>query len=236
MYQAKLKRTILVFIACVTMFCVCFTMHISATTPSEPSEETSSQIISSEESSQELTFSQDESSQDASEDEDSSSEAASDESVDSAISSDETSTESITEPESSMESVVEISSIPISSGEVSSLIVEAVSEGGAPDYTYESEWNAKQSYVYEGSYAGLNSEAQNNNSQTEQEEIKTTNQSATAQKYAKYATVGMIVFGILTVGSIALLVYYNMKVKRSKKLHPEWYPKKEKVIPKHGKH
>ena len=44
MYNAKLKRTILGFIACVIMFCVCFTMQIFATTPSESTEETSSEV------------------------------------------------------------------------------------------------------------------------------------------------------------------------------------------------
>ncbi len=230
MYTSHIKRTIILFIVSLVMFSLCFTVHISANT-SDPAENTSSEAISSEEVSSEVsseTSSSDEPSQDASSD---SSETASTESTDSAV-SDESAPQS-TDSAVSEQSTVIMSSVPISSGEVSSLVVSTVSDGGAPDHTYESEWNAKQSYVYEGSYVGLSSDTA---SQPEKEEIETTNQSSTAQRYAKYAKIGMIVFALLAVGCIAFLIYYNLKVKKSKKLHPEWYPKKEKVVPKHGKH
>ncbi len=230
MYASHIKKAIILFIVSVVMFSLCFTMHISATT-SEPSENVSSQEVPSEAVSSEVsseTESSDEPSQDVSSD---SSETSSAESTDSVV-SDESNTESVDSTVSD-ESTVLMSSVPISSGEVSSLVVSTVSDGGAPDHTYESEWNEKQSYVYEGSYVGLSSDTA---SEDEKQEIQTTNQSSTAQRYAKYAKIGMIVFGLLTVGSIAFLIYYNLKVKKSKKLHPEWYPKKEKVVPKHGKH
>ena len=230
MYASHIKKAIILFIVSVVMFSLCFTMHISATT-SEPSENVSSQEVPSEAVSSEVsseTESSDEPSQDVSSD---SSETSSAESTDSVV-SDESNTESVDSTVSD-ESTVLMSSVPISSGEVSSLVVSTVSDGGAPDHTYESEWNEKQSYVYEGSYVGLSSDTA---SEDEKQEIQTTNQSSTAQRYAKYAKIGMIVFGLLTIGSIAFLVYYNLKVKKSKKLHPEWYPKKEKVVPKHGKH
>ncbi len=232
MYTTHIKRTVILFIACLTMFSLCFTMHISATTPSESTENTSTDTLSSEEVSQDPSAT-DPSSEETTASSTEDSEAESTESTDSAV-SDESSEESAESGDSSVvDSEVYMSSVPISSGEVSSLVVEQVSQGGAPDATYESEWNAKQSYVYEGSYAGLSSDTA---SEEEKEEIQTTNQSSTAQRYAKYAKIGMIVFGLLTVGCIAFLIYYNLKVKKSKKLHPEWYPQKEKVVPKHGKH
>lgn len=236
MYTSHIKRTILLFITSLVMFSLCFSMHISATT-SEPTENTSSEMTPSEEVSSE-TLSEDtsdSSSEETSEPVSSDSSESSDESTDSTDSavSDESTTES-EDSSISEQSTVIMSSVPISSGEVSSLVVSTVSDGGAPDYTYESEWNAKQSYVYEGSYVGLSSDT--TSSQPEKEEIQTTNQSSTAQRYAKYAKIGMIVFGLLTIGCVAFLIYYNMKVRKSKKLHPEWYLKKEKVVPKHGKH
>ncbi len=237
MYTSHIKKAILLFIVSLVMFSLCFTMHISANT-SNPTENTSSEEISSEINSSEETASQIPS-------EDVSSMESSEEvsSEDAENSSTEESTESVVSDESLSESsdLVEsepsqvlMSSVPTSSGEVSSLVVSTVSDGGAPDYTYESEWNAKQSYVYEGSYVGLSSDT--TSSQPEKQEIETTNQSSTAQRYAKYAQIGMIVFAILAVGCIGFLVYFNLKVKKSKKDHPEWYPKKEKVTPKHGKH
>lgn len=230
MYASHIKKAIILFIVSLVMFSLCFTMHISANT-SDPVENTSSEPVPSEVVSSEVP-SEDSSSEEPSQDASSeSSETSSTESTDSAV-SDESTAES-TDSTASDESTVLMSSVPISSGEVSSLVVSTVSDGGAPDHTYESEWNAKQSYVYEGSYVGLSSDTA---SESEKEEIETTNQSSTAQRYAKYAKIGMIVFGLLTIGCVAFLIYYNMKVKKSKKLHPEWYPKKEKVVPKHGKH
>ncbi len=231
MYATHIKKAIILFIVSLVMFSLCFTMHISANT-SDPAENTSSEVISSEVVSSEVS-SEETSSQEPSEDVSTdSSETSSTESTDSAV-SDESEPES-TDSTVSEESTVLMSSVPISSGEVSSLVVSTVSDGGAPDHTYESEWNAKQSYVYEGSYVGLSSDTAS--SQPEKQEIETTNQSSTAQRYARYAKIGMIVFGILTIGCVAFLIYYNLKVRKSKKLHPEWYPKKEKVVPKHGKH
>lgn len=230
MNGSGVKRTLLLLILSLVMFSLCFTMHISANTTSETTENTSSEEVSSE------VVTEPESSEPvsdiASTDSEASSETTSDESVDSAV-SDESSIES-TDSALSEPSETEPSSIPISSGEVSSLVVSAVSEGGAPDHTYESEWNAKQSYVYEGSYVGITSDTAS--SQPEKEEIQTTNQSSTAQRYAKYAKIGMIIFGLLTVGCVGFLVYFNLKVKKEKQEHPELYPKKEKVKPKHGKH
>ena len=217
MYASHIKKAIILFIVSLVMFSLCFTMHISATT-SDPAENTSSQEVSSEAVSSEATsevVSTDDPSEDVSSD-----------------SSETTSTES-TDSAASEQSTVIMSSVPISSGEVSSLVVSTASDGGAPDHTYESEWNEKQSYVYEGSYVGLSSATA---SEEEKQEIQTTNQSSTAQRYAKYAKIGMIIFGLLTIGCVAFLIYYNLKVRKSKKLHPEWYPKKEKVAPKHGKH
>ncbi len=230
MYASHIKKAIILFIVSLVMFSLCFTMHISATT-SDPAENTSSQEVSSEAVSSEATsevVSTDDPSEDVSSD---SSETTSTESTDSAT-SDASTTES-TDSAASEQSTVIMSSVPISSGEVSSLVVSTASDGGAPDHTYESEWNEKQSYVYEGSYVGLSSATA---SEEEKEEIQTTNQSSTAQRYAKYAKIGMIIFGLLTIGCVAFLIYYNLKVRKSKKLHPEWYPKKEKVAPKHGKH
>lgn len=213
MYTSKMKKTAIFFIISLLMFCLCFTMHISAnTTSSTPDESTSTSPVSSQESPASS---------------ETSSETVSENSGSSTVSGEEESLpESI--PSETESSAVTVSS-SLSSGEVDSITVETVSNGGAPDYTDEN-----GEYVYTGSYAGINSNT--TSSQPEKEEIKTTKQNATAQRYAKYAKLGMFGFGFLSLLAIFFLIYYNSKVRESKRIRPEWYPKKEKVTPKHGKH
>lgn len=162
MYINDTKRTIAALILCLAMFLICFTMHISATTDSDPgtassatesdpaSSDVSTDVVSSEPvSSEEPVTSSEEESDPSSAD----SEAVSSE----AVSSDES------QPVSSLpESSLPVSSADASSAATSSLSVETVSEGGAPDDTYVSEYHNDGSYVYEGSYTGLSSSVSSN--------------------------------------------------------------------------
>jgi hypothetical protein len=122
---------------------------------------------------------------------------------------------------SMVESSAEVSSKPEVSEE-SSNVIEVVSEGGAPDEYYDEYYN-NGSYVYEGSYEGLGSSPETEESAPEEKPHRT----KAAKRYATYAKVGMIIFGLISLGMIALLVYFNIKVMESKKAHPEWYPKKK---------
>ncbi len=81
---------------------------------------------------------------------------------------------------------------------------------------------------YNGSYTGTSS----NSTQEDETPTKTP---ATAKKYRVVAIVGIIVFGLLSLGAAGMLIYFNLKVRKSKKEHPELYPVKEKTDkkPKH---
>ncbi len=222
------RRILLAFLLSFALFCSSFTVHILALTPSSPD----SPPASSEEAGP---------SDGSSEDPVSSEPPASSTNTESVLSSEAPSVVS-SEPVSSAPPVSSSSSRlppsepesqpesrPVESSEPESLVVETVSEGGAPDnYTEANPYTPTDSYVYTGSYAGLSSDAAPGDDASSTASTALTPPATTARRYARYAKIGLAVFCLLSLGVVVCFIVFNRRVARSKKLHPEWYRKAAK--------
>lgn len=224
MYAKYFQRCLSGLMVCLAVFSLCFILHgtVSATesTPSEAGSTVSQDTSSLPESSDSTSSGEGDESDGVSSD-------SSDENSDvSEEESDTQSDESIQDSESGESDASDVSSEDV---------VSQVSEGGAPDF-YDEHYYNDGSYEYHGSYTGLSSDVSDKDKDNTKDKAPA-NRSALAQKYAKYFTYGMIVFGCLSVLMVVLLIYFNLKVKQSKLTYPDWYRRREaRKKGKHAKH
>ena len=220
MYAKNFKRCLMGLVVCLLAFSLCFSFYctvlateVSSSISSEPTVTTAPDVPSQEQPPQPSQADPPSSSAEAS------------------------------KPSSQAPS--KVSSQPVSSREPSQVsswqepsqtssedVISQVSEGGAPDQ-YDEQYYNDGSYEYHGSYAGLSSKE--NSKPQEQPKKEKNKRSDLAEKYAQAFTIGMIVFGALSILMIVLLIYFNLKVKESKRLHPEWYRRKKRKA-KRSKH
>ena len=234
MQTAMYKRIVLALIACLTAFCLCFTVALATgddasqpatvsqnesapvesvnTGESAPSQPVESGIVSSEPtpvsngSEVSSTISQTPSSLPESQTESTASQGQS-------------------EPASSQTATSQPASSQAASSAASS---QAASNVTSQESAIWFNSSATGSFVYDGSYQGLASSV---NEEDAPEANKPSARSSLARRYANYATIGMVVFALAAIAVIVWLIVYNRKVSKSKKLHPEWYADKNR-----GKH
>ncbi len=228
MVSLSQKRIIIALIISILLFTLCFSLHITANTSQPEDGESEIPVINSDVSSDSTTSLESLPSEpvnsDASDTESSSTDSTDFSDLSSSDVSDESSYDVSSNESSDPYGESSLISSGTSSQEVVSLEVSAVSEGGAPDFI-DDQYYTDGSYVYHGSYAGLSSTVSSDEKNDDDVSAKPS-RSSVARRYANYAKWGMVIFGLISLAMLALLIYFNLKVRESKQLHPEWYQEK----------